>query len=131
MVALVRQHGLGQQTRHRAHDAAHPHQPQGTAGQLGDLRLGVLELVQRVLRITDHHFAVQRWLHAPRQTLEQTHAKAFFELLQQQARRRLRGVHRRRRPAQVAELAQGIEQRDLATGDLQRTEAARRLCIVF
>ncbi|MND18618.1 hypothetical protein D3C80_89090 [compost metagenome] len=127
MVALVGQYRLGQHTRHRAHDAAHPHQALGPARQLGNLRLGVLELMQRVLRIADHHFAIQRRLHAPWQTLEQAYAKALLELLQQQAGCRLRGVHRRGSTAQVSELAQGVEQRDLPAGDLQCAEAGRRL----
>ncbi|MNP25715.1 hypothetical protein D3C76_1185360 [compost metagenome] len=127
VVALVGQYRLGQHARHRAHDAAHPYQAPCPARQLGNLRLGVLELVKRILRIADHHFAIQRRLHAPGQTLEQAYAKALLELLQQQAGRRLRGVHRRSGAAQVAELAQGIEQRDLAAGDLQCAEAGRRL----
>ncbi|MNJ52426.1 hypothetical protein D3C77_477600 [compost metagenome] len=130
MVAFVGQHRFGQQAWHRTHDTADPHQSQGASGQLRDLRLGVLELVQRALGVTNHHFAIQRRLHAPRQALEQAHAKALFKLLQQQARRRLRGVHRGGGPAQVAELAQGIEQGDLAAGDLQRAEAGRRPCVV-
>ncbi|MNE15800.1 hypothetical protein D3C80_1087210 [compost metagenome] len=127
VVALVGQYRLGQHARHRAHDAAHPHQARGPARQFGDLRLGMLELMQRALCIADHHLTVERCLHAARQALEQTHAKAFLKLLQQQAGRRLRGVHRRSGAAQVAELAQRIEQRDLAAGDSQCTKAGRRL----
>jgi hypothetical protein len=43
----------------------------------------MLELVQRVLRIADHHLAIQRGLHAPWQALEQAYTQALLKLLQQ------------------------------------------------
>ena len=59
------------------------------------------------------------------------HFKAFLELLQQQARSRLGGVHGRSSAAQVAELAQGVEQGDLAAGNFQRAKAAWQQRIGF
>ncbi|MNY63666.1 hypothetical protein D3C86_2006610 [compost metagenome] len=82
--------------------------------------------MQRALGVADHHFAIQGWLHATRQALEQTHTEPLFQLLQQQAGGRLSGVHRRGRPAQVAELTQGMKQGDLPAGNFQGTEIIRR-----
>ncbi|MNY63670.1 hypothetical protein D3C86_2006650 [compost metagenome] len=82
--------------------------------------------MQRALGVADHHFAIQGWLHAARQALEQTHTKTLFQLLQQQAGGRLRGVHRRSCPAQVAELTQGMKQGDLSAGNFQGAEIIRR-----
>ncbi|MNP43086.1 hypothetical protein D3C76_1368850 [compost metagenome] len=85
----------------------------------------MLELTQRTLGVVDHHLAIQGRLHAARQAVEQAHAQSLLQLLQQQAGGRLRGVHRRGRPAQVAELAQGIEQGDLPAGNFQRSKIAQ------
>ncbi|MNL26718.1 hypothetical protein D3C87_1482640 [compost metagenome] len=126
VIALVRQHRFGQQPGHRPHHAADAHPSHGPALQFRDLRLGLLELMQRALGVTDHHLTIKRWLHAARQALEQTHSKTLFQLLQQQAGGRLRGVHRRSRPAQVAELTQGMKQGDLPAGNFQGAEIIRR-----
>ncbi|MNG24876.1 hypothetical protein D3C84_1096510 [compost metagenome] len=81
--------------------------------------------MQRALGVADHHLAIQGRLHTARQSVEQAHAQSRLQLLQQQTGCRLRGVHRRGRPAQVAKLAQGIEQGDLPAGNLQGSDIAQ------